>query len=202
MLVLGGELADFPDPVEPGEGLADLRPDIRDAHERRRHHADEEDVHHEIAERHRPGQDGAAADHDEQHADQPDEDRREGRNRVHAADAPGDVPEEPVHAARKDELLAAFCRVGLHQPDTAHGLREAARHFGIDLAALAEDRPEPLEGDDHPGAEDDDDDERDGGELPVEPEEHAERERGREEATDELKPGPYPRGSAPLRRRS
>ena len=72
-LILGRHLADLANAIEAGERLAHLRADRRDLHERQRHEADEEDVHHEVAERHRAGEDRAAADDDHQHADQPDD---------------------------------------------------------------------------------------------------------------------------------
>ena len=75
LLALGGHLAHFANAVEAGKRLADLRADRRDGHDRRRHQAGEEDVHHEVAERHLAGEDRAAADDDHQHADDADDDR-------------------------------------------------------------------------------------------------------------------------------
>jgi hypothetical protein len=64
-------VADLADAVEPGERFADLRADVGDLDQRGDHHADEEDVHDEIAERHGAGEDRAPAHDHDQHADAP-----------------------------------------------------------------------------------------------------------------------------------
>ena len=92
-----------------------------------------------------PGQDRAAADHDHQHADDADDDRRERRDRRDAGDRLRDVAEQAVHAPREDQLLALLGGVGLDDPDAAERLVQPAGHLGVDLAALAEQRPQPLE---------------------------------------------------------
>ena len=71
--------ADLADAVEPGEGFGDLRADRRDLDDRRGHQAGEEDVHDEVAERHRAGEDRAAADDDHDHADDADDHGRRTR---------------------------------------------------------------------------------------------------------------------------
>ena len=56
-----------------------------------------------------------------------------------------DVAEQPVHALREDELLALLRGVGLDDADAAERLGQPAGDLGVDLAALAEQRPQPLE---------------------------------------------------------
>ena len=76
-------------------------------------------------------------------------------------DRSGDVVEEPVDARREHRLLALLGDVGLHDADAAQRLGEAAGDLRLDLAALAEERPQLLEGDGHAAAEDRQHDERD-----------------------------------------
>ena len=44
----------------------------------------------------------------------------------HAGDRLRDVAEEPMHAAREDELLALLGGVGLHDPDAAERFRQTS----------------------------------------------------------------------------
>ena len=88
----------------------------------------------------------------------------------------------------KTQLLALLGGVDLDDPDAAERLGETSGDFGVDRAALAEDRPQALEGGRHHAAE------RSRattsvtlGELPVEVEENAERDaRAVRIAADEL----------------
>ena len=64
-----------------------------------------------------------------------------------------DVAEQPVRALREHELFALLGRVGLDDADAAERFGEPAGHLGVDLAALAEERPQPLERRRHPAAE-------------------------------------------------
>ncbi len=52
-------------------------------------------------------------------------------------------------ALREDELLALLGGVGLDDADAAERLVQAAGHLGVDLAALAEERPQALERERH-----------------------------------------------------
>ena len=103
-----------------------------------------------------------------------------------AGERRGDVAEEPVDAARERLLLAALGHVRLHDSNAAHCLGQAARDFGRDRVALAEDRAKAFERDRHHDAERQQDDERDRRHLPVEVEEHAERDDRGDQAADEL----------------
>ena len=96
LLILRRRLPDLADAIEPGERLAHLRPDRRDLHQRRRHQPDEEDVHDEIAERHRAADDRASADDDHEHADHADDHRRRGADRRRPGDRRRDVLEQPL----------------------------------------------------------------------------------------------------------
>ena len=84
------------------------------------------------------GEDGAAPDDDHHDADDADDGRGKRRDRRDAGDRLGDVAEQPVHALREHQLFALFGRVGLHDPDPAERLVQAARHLRVDLAAFAE----------------------------------------------------------------
>ena len=64
-----------------------------------------------------------------------------------------DVAEQLVRALREDEVLAPLGRVGLHDADAAERLVQPAGDLGVDLAALAEQRPERLERVAHRAAE-------------------------------------------------
>ena len=82
----------------------------------------------EIAERHRAGEDRAAADDD--HAGRrscPMIDRRSRANRRRAGDRLGDVAEQLVRAAREDEPLARLGDVDLHEAHAADRLGRAGR---------------------------------------------------------------------------
>ena len=100
-----------------------------------------------------PGQDRAAADDDHDDADDADDDRRERGDRRHAGHRLRDVAEQPVRALREDELLALLGGVGLDDADAAERLVQAAGDLGVDLAALAEQRTQPLERERHRAAE-------------------------------------------------
>ena len=114
-------------------------------HHRRGQQAGEEDVHEQIAERHRAAGDGArAADHHD-HADDADDDRGERGGAGDGGDGLGDVAEELVDAFGEDDVLALLGRVGLHHADAAEALGQAAGDLRVDLAALAEQRPHALE---------------------------------------------------------
>src|SRR5690606_24756675 len=183
---LGGHAADLTDAVEARERLADLRADAGDLDEGRRHDADEEQVGDEVSERHGAGEDGAAADEDDEDADGADDEDGDGVDRGGAGDAAGDVAEEAVHALGEDALLAALGRVDLDDAVAAERLGEAAGDLGGDLASLAEDRPEAVEPVHEHAGEGEQHGEREHRELPVEIEEDAEREDGGDHAADEL----------------
>ena len=86
-----------------------------------------------------------------------------------------DVAEQPVHALGEDQLLALLGGVGLDDADAAERLVEPAGDLGVDLAALAEERPQALERERHRAAERAERDERGERQLPVQVEEDAER---------------------------
>ena len=183
---LGRHVEDLANAIESGERLGELRADRRDRDERRGHQADEEDVHDQVAQRHLAGDDRAPAEEDHQHADDADDDRAAGGGGRHAGHRLRDVPEQAVRALGEDDLLALLGGVGLDDADAAERLGEAAGDFGVDLAAFAEQRPERPERVGHPAAEDAEHDQRDRREPPVQPEQHAHAEDGRDQATGEL----------------
>ena len=87
---------------------------------------------------------------------------------------------------REDQLLALLRRVGLDDADAAERLVQPAGHFRVDLAALAEERPEPLERQRHRAAEGGERDDGDRRQAPVQIEEIRERGNGGDDAADEL----------------
>ena len=188
--VLGLGTADFADAIEAGEGLGDLRSDRGELDHRRRHETGEEEVHDEVAERHAAREDRAAADHDHQHADHADDHGRERgdpRDRGHGA---RDVAKQAVCAGGEGALLPALGGIGLDDAHPAQRLGEPSGELGIELAALAEQRADALEGERHDGAEDGEDGDVDEGEPPVEVEQHGERaERGDHAAGELHEPG-------------
>ena len=58
-----------------------------------------------------------------------------------------------MRALREDELLALLGRVRLDDADAAERFAEPPGHFGVDLAAFAEERAQPLERRRHAAAE-------------------------------------------------
>ena len=142
LVELGRHVEDLADAIEAGKRLGDLRADRRDRDERRRDQADEEDVHHQVAERHLPGDDRAAAQPDHQDADDADDDGAARRRRRHAGHRLRDVAEQPMRALGEDDLFALLRRVRLDDADAAERLGEPAGDLRVDLAALAEQRPQ------------------------------------------------------------
>ena len=91
-----------------------------------------------------PARIDAAADDDHDHADRADDDRRERGDGRDAGHRLRDVAEQAVHALGEHELLALLGRVGLDDADAAERLGQPAGDLGVDLAALAEERPQRL----------------------------------------------------------
>ena len=190
------------DAVEAGEGLADLRADRRDLHDRRGHQAGEQDVGDEVADRHLAGEDGAAADDDHDQADGADDDRAEGGDARDRGDRLRDVAEQPVNAGREHQLFALLRGVGLDDADAADRLGQPSGHFGVDLAALAEDRTDRPERVPHRRAERQQHDERDERERRVQIEEDHDAPRARSRRCRRAGPGRCRRDCGSLRRRS
>ena len=184
--ILGGHAAQLVNTIETRERFGDLRADRGDADERRRDETDEKDVLHELAERHGAAQDRAAADDDHQHADSPDHELRECADAGDAGHRRRDVAEQLVRAARKNEPLAPLGAIRLHDPDAAERLRQPAGDVGVQLAALAEQRAQLGKGERHPAAEQREHEDRERRQFPVQPEQHAERDAGRDEAAEQL----------------
>ncbi len=144
------------------------------------------EVHHELADRHLARANRRAADQHHRNADRAEDERRKSRHRRDARQRLRDVAEQPVRALREHQLLALLRRVGLDDAHAAERLGEASRHFRVDLPALAEERPQPLESERHAGPERAQDDDRDRGQLPVQIDQYAEGEDRRENRPGEL----------------
>ena len=88
-----------------------------------------------------------------------------------------------MRALGEHELLALLRRVGLDDADAAERFGEPAGHLGVDLAALAEQRPQALERRRHAAAERAEHEDRDRRQLPVQIDEDAQRhDRGQDRA--------------------
>ena len=109
-----------------------------------------------------PRSDRRAAHEDHHDADGAEHERREGGDGGDAGQRLRDVAEQPMGAAREHQLLALLGGVGLDDADAAEAFGEASGHFGVDLAALAEERPQSLEGHRHAAAEGAEHDDGDG----------------------------------------
>ncbi len=97
-----------------------------------------------------------------------------GGGRGHAGHRLRDVAEEAMRALRKDDLLALLRGVALDHANAAKRFGETTRDFGVDLAALAEQRTQHPEGVRHPASEQAEHEHRDEREPPVDVEEDAE----------------------------
>ena len=73
--------------------------------------------------------------------------------RGHAGHRLRDVAEQPVRALGEDDLLALLGGVRLDDADAAERFGQPAGDLGVDLAALAEQRPQRAEGVGHAAAE-------------------------------------------------
>ena len=100
-----------------------------------------------------PGEDVAAAQPDHDDADDADDDGAAGGRRRHAGHRLGDVAEQPVGALREDDLFALLGGVALDDANAAERFGQPAGDLGVDLAALAEERPQRPEGVRHAAAE-------------------------------------------------
>ena len=83
----------------------------------------------------------------EEHGRREREDRGRGQRAEH-------VVEDAPDPALEDGRLALLGVVALHHPHAAERLRQAAGDLGVDLAALAEDRPQHAEAPEDDEAED------------------------------------------------
>src|ERR1051326_6592024 len=92
----------------------------------------------------------------------------------------------PSVSARQRGPPTTFRPIPFYDPNPPERLRQTAGHVGVDLAALAKQRPQPRKRVRHPPAEQREDQDRERGELPVQPEQHAQRDGRRDQAADEL----------------
>ena len=184
--VLTGRVQNLVDAIEARERLGDLRPDRRDLHDRHRQQRREEQVLEEVAERHRPAHQVATADENQHDRNRAEHDARERPHGRHTGHRLGDVAEELVRALREHEIFAALGGVGLDDADAAEGLIEASRQIGGEFPSLPEQRPQRLERVAHRAAEGREHDGDRQCQPPIEVDEDAERDDGREHAAREL----------------
>ena len=185
-LILGRHAANLADAIEAGERFADLRADVGQLDHRQRHQRGEREIHDEVADRHLARANRRPADQHHRDQARAEDQRRRGADGGHAGHRLRDVAEQPVRALGEDHLFALLGRVGLDDADAAERFGEPAGHLRVDLAALAEQRPQPLERHRHPAAEGAEDQDRHRGQLPVEIKKDAERERGRHDRSRQL----------------
>ena len=127
VLVLGPLAQDLPRPLQPGEGLRQLRPDGRDLEERPHEEAQEDGVGEERADRHAAGQDLARPRVHHARAHEPEKDGRgEGERRGRRQRAEH-VVEDATDPALEYGRLAPLRVVPLHHPDAPERLRGAGR---------------------------------------------------------------------------
>ena len=184
--VLGELVAELADPFEAGEGLGHLAADRHDLD----HGADEEpEVQGERDERahgHPSRLDLVGADPHDRHADDAQKQRRDRGDGREAGHRARHVPEEAIGALREDQRLAPLRAIRLDDPDSGEGLGQPAGDFGVDLRALAEERPQRPERIGEDQAEEREDREGDERQLGAEVEEDSEGEQGRQKAPHEL----------------
>ena len=190
--ILGGHAAQLINPVEPRECFGDLRADGRDVDQGQRDESHEKDVLDELPQRHGLCEDGASADENHDDRDRSDHELSEGSDARDASHRRRNIAEQPVRATREHQSLAALRPVRLHDANPSQRLGEPAGDLGVDLATLAEQRAQFGERIRHPAAEQREDENRHRRQFPVQPEQHAQRDRGGDESPDELhQPGAH-----------
>ena len=184
--VLRELVAQLANALQAGERLRDLAADRDDLDDRSDQEAQVESEGDEGSDRHPPGLDLVRTDPHDRDADDAQEQGRERRDGRESRHRTGHVAEQPVHAPREHQRLAPLGPVGLDDPDSGEGLGQAAGDLGVDLGALAEERPQGLERVEQHEAEEREHRERDQGQLGAEVEEDREREDRRQQAPGEL----------------
>ena len=138
----------------PGERFAELGPDGHDLEHRPHQEAQEDRVGEEAADREVAGQDLAGAHVHDRRADEPEEHGRGEAQQRGRAEGLEDVREHAPHPLREHARLAGLGVVPLHHTHAPERLGEAAGDLGLDLAPLAEDRPQRAHGPEQHEAED------------------------------------------------
>ena len=146
VLVLGPLAQHLARALEAGERLGELRADGHDLEDRRHQEAQEDRVGEEAAHRQMAGEDLARPDVHDRGADQPEQHGRGQAQHRGRGQRLQHVVEQPLHALREHAALARLGVVALHHAHAAQRLGQPSGHLGLDLAALAEDRPERAEG--------------------------------------------------------
>ena len=186
LLILGGEVEQFADPIEARKCLRHLGPHLRDLDQRGRDESRKEDVHAEVAQRERAGPQCIATQQDHDHCDGTDHHRRQRTDQRPPRDRDGAAPKDAVDAPREDEVLTPLGDVGLDDADPAEGFGQPAGDLGALPIAFAEDGPQPGEGNGQGRPEDRQHDHDHGGDLPADVDQHRQGGSGGEEAAQEL----------------
>ena len=135
---------------------------------------------------HRAGHHRTASHDDHHDADHPDDHAGKRRGRRHARHRLGDIAEQAVRALGEDQILAALGGVGLDDAHATQGLVQATGHFGRDLTAFAEQRPQHVEGVAERATKEREDEDGDQREMPIEIQQDAECADGGDDAPREL----------------
>src|SRR5207249_4631166 len=114
----------------------------------------------------RSRQDSVPALEDHQDADRPDDDGGEGADGRDPRHGRGDVAEQRIGPTGEHEPLAALRAIRLDDADAAKRLAQPPRHVRVELAAIAEQRPQLSERVRHAAPEAAEDQDRDQGEPP------------------------------------
>ena len=186
LFVLGPPVAHLPDPVDARERFAELGRGVGDPHQGCDEQADEEHVHDEVAEGHRPREDLASPEEDEQSGDAAEEDEGERAHGGAGRHLPGHAREEPLEIRAEGPRLALLGAVGLHHADSGERLGEPPHDLRGDLRPLAVEGADQVERVHDESGEGPQEHQGHGGEPPVQPEQHPEGEEGREDASREL----------------
>ena len=142
VVILGAFPQNFVRAVEAGEGLGDLRADADDSENGRDQERQERREGQEVAERERAGEDLARADEHHHRADDAHQHGGRKAHERHGGERLQHVVEQALDAAGEDGGLALLGVIALDDAHAAQRFRQAAGDLGVDLAALAEDRPD------------------------------------------------------------
>ncbi len=165
VLILGAFAQNFARSLQPGQSFGELRADADDLEDRRDQERQQSGEGNEIAERHslwdrgdlvRADVHNHCADHPHQH----------GGRKAHEGgrgEALQNIVEQALDTLTEDFFLAGFGVVAFDDAHAAQRFRESACDLGIDLGALAENRPDGGEGFHHRKCEDDNDHQGDAG---------------------------------------
>ena len=146
IVVFPGRRQDLLAPVEAGERLGHLAPDVAHLDDGRNEESQEEGEGDEVTHRHLTLQDHGAPQSHDPHAGQAQEQGRRAGDQAGGGEGLPDVVEDPRHPLFEDADLLPLGAEPLDHPDTPQRFGEPAGDVGVDLAPLAEDGADVAEG--------------------------------------------------------